>query len=265
MQGSSRLKTLLKASVTLAVLAISNIEISAAQAAPEEIQVYDDETVKPGRFGLDLHNIYVASGARTADYPGGQVANHDFRFTPEFYYGLAPGLEAGFYVLSQLDARGIYTVGGEKVRLKYVPPRPEGQPWYVGLNFEIGRVSHRYDPNPWNAEVKGIAGWKSGKWDFALNANIDWTVSGPHPAPVSLELTGKAGYEVTKGLSLGVETYNTLGDHRNFGRFDQNEQRLFAVADVDVHGWNLNLGLGRGWTKVTDGWVAKAVVGVPLS
>lgn len=255
--------TLGRVAAGLAVLAVSSA--GAARAAPEEIQVYEGDTVKAGHFGLDLHNIYVASGAAQPDYPGGQVPHHDYRFTPEFYYGLAPGLEAGFYVLSQLDQHGTYTVGGEKVRLKYIPQRPADQPWYVGLNVEIGRVSHRYDANPWNAELKGIAGWKSGKWDLAVNANVDWTVSGPHPAPTSLEIDSKVGYEVAKGLSLGLESYNALGDHRNFARLDQNPQSLYLVADVDIHGWNLNLGLGRGWTKVSDGWVAKAVIGVPLS
>ncbi len=32
---------------------------SHAAAAPEEIQVYEDDMDKPGQFGLDVHNSYV--------------------------------------------------------------------------------------------------------------------------------------------------------------------------------------------------------------
>ena len=71
-------------------------------------------------------------------------------------------------------------------------------------------------------------------------------------------------YAVTKGTSLGFETYNDIGNARNFGRFGQQEQSLYAVVDTSVHGWDLNLGIGRGLTGATDHWVAKAVIGVPF-
>jgi hypothetical protein len=69
---------------------------------------------------------------------------------------------------------------------------------------------------------------------------------------------------VTKDLSLGFETYNDIGNAHNFGRFGAQEQGLYAVADTSLHGWDLNLGIGRGLTGSTDHWVVKAVVGVPF-
>ena len=145
-------------------------------AAPEEIQVYEDDLVKPGGFGLDVHSNYVLSGDPAPDHPGGMAPEHAFRFTPEFYYGLTHELEVGLYVLSQVDRNGGVTIGGEKVRLKYIAPKlSPDQPWYWGANFEIGRVSNRYDVNPWNAELKGIAGYSRGRWKVIGNANLDWT------------------------------------------------------------------------------------------
>jgi len=36
------------------------------------------------------------------------------------------------------------------------------------------------------------------------------------------------------------------------------------VVDTAIRGWDLNLGLGRGFTGPTDHRVLKAVIGVPL-
>ena len=235
-----------------------------AASAPEEIQVYQDDSVGAGRFGLDLHNSYVVSGAQIADYSGGVAPNHQYRLTPEFYYGLTSTIELGLYVLSDRDASGRTAIGGEKVRIKYIAPRPEGRDWYWGVNLEVGRVGARYDQNPWNTELKGIWGWRRGRWDVAVNANVDAALSGRKPPPPSLEITTKVGYRTAPDLSFGVETFDTLGDRRNFGRFSQNEQAIYAVSDFKLRGFDLNLGVGRGLTAPSDHWVVKAVIGVPL-
>ena len=235
-----------------------------ACAAPEEIQVYQDDSVAAGHFGLDLHNSFVVSGARTADYAGGVAPNRQYRLTPEFYYGLTPNIELGLYVLADRDASGRTAIGGEKVRIKYIALRPEGRDWYWGINLEVGRVGARYDQNPWNTELKGIWGWRRGRWDVAVNANVDAALSGPKTTPPSLEMTTKVGYRTLPDVSVGVESYNTLGDRQNFGRFGQNAQTIYAVADLKVRGFDLNLGVGRGLTAPADHWVVKAVIGVPL-
>ena len=248
-----------------AALLLTWAAAGAAVAAPEEIQVYEDDLVRPGGFGLDLHNNYVLSGDTLPDHIGGAAPQGAYRFTPEFYYGVAPNLEAGLYILSEVERDGTTTVGGEKLRLKYIAPRGrENQPFYWGVNFEIGRVSNRYDVNPWNAELKGIAGYVRGPWNFVGNANLDWTVSGPQRQKPTLNLSTKLGYAVAKDLSLGLESYNDIGDAHNFGKLGRQQEALYAVVDTAIRGWDLNLGIGRGFTGPTDHWVLKAVVGVPL-
>jgi len=236
-----------------------------AGAAPEEIQVYENDLVRPGAFGLDLHANYVVSGDRWPDHPGGTAPAHTLRFTPEFYYGLTPNLEVGAYVLSQVERDGTTTIGGGKLRLKYIAPRAsEDQPFYWGANFEIGRVSNRYDVNPWNAELKGIAGYVRGPWKVVANANLDWTVSGPQRQKPTLNLSTKLAYALRKDFAVGLESYNDIGNVDDFGRFGRQEQALYAVVDTAIRGWDVNFGVGRGLTGSTDHWVVKAVVGVPF-
>lgn len=237
---------------------------SLARAAPEEIQVYMDEMNKPGEFGLDIHLNDVFSGSAVPEYRGAQAPLHVFRTTPEFSYGLTPNLELGAYVLTSTLANGQTTVDGQKLRLKYMPTRAADDAFFTGLNLELGRVDHRINENPWNGELKGIFGYHSTRWTFALNTNVGFKVSGPVDSPTTLDLATKIAYKTDHDYQLGIESYNELGSFGNLGHLNQLSQTLFAVIDTSVRGWDINLGLGRGLTTVSDRWILKAVVSVPF-
>lgn len=235
------------------------------QAAPEEIQVYMDELGAPGEFGLDIHTNYVATGERTRDYSGEQLALHRLRITPEFAYGLTDNLELGLYLpLATLDANGRPGADGVKLRLKYILPRKNTQHWFAGANFEIGRIAHRLDINPYNGEFKLIGGVRSGRWIAAVNANIDFTVSGPAPAPAFLEIATKVGRAVSDNLTLGFESYNGVGEFRRLGHLGSREQASYFTIDTKLRRWDLNLGIGHGYGANPDRLILKAIIGVPI-
>jgi hypothetical protein len=235
----------------------------ASHAAPEEIQVYMNEMGQPGEVGLDVHVNYVLTGATTPDYAGAQLARHALRVTPEFSYGLTRTLELGAYVLGIRDADNRYRVGGEKLRLKFIPTAPD-DPVFYGANLEVGRVDHRLDENPWNGELKGILGYKGSHWTVAVNANFDFKVSGPVSAPATLELASKLSYAVSDALQVGIEHYNDLGEVHQLDSPARQAHTTYAVLDTSVRGWDLNLGVGRGNAAASDRWVLKAIIGVPF-
>ncbi|MET3137029.1 hypothetical protein AAKU61_001381 [Undibacterium sp. GrIS 1.2] len=235
-----------------------------ANAAPEEIQVYMDEINNPHEFGLDLHNNYVISGNGTPDYSGAQPPRHVFRLTPEFSYGLTKNWELGAYILTSRDAHGGSNVDGEKLRMKYLVDKDATSPFFYGANLEVGRVNQHIDQNPWNAELKGIFGYRKDRWTLAANANIDWKISGPAPSPTSLEIDSKIAYKTDQGFDIGVESYNEIGAVRHLGQLNQQSQTIYAVIDTSIKGWDLNLGIGRGLTTVSDRWLLKAIVSVPF-
>lgn len=237
---------------------------SPAISAPEEIQVYMDELNNPGEVGLDIHNNCVLSGSPGTDYAGGQPSLHRYRLTPEFSLGLSRTFELGAYLpLATVDRHGLF-VDGVKLRLKWLAPRKSGQKWFWGLNFEIGKEGRRLDENPYNAELKGIAGLHSGRWTTAANLNFDFKVSGPAPAPATLELATKLSYALSRKTSVGIENYNGLGEVRALTHFAHSEQSAYATVDTSIGRWELNLGLGHGYGSNPDKWIAKAIVGVPL-
>jgi hypothetical protein len=236
-----------------------------ARAADEEIQVYMNDMDPAGHFGLDLHNNYVASGSAEPDAPDGQSPLHRWRLTPEWSYGLTKDVELGLYLpLATFEGSGRIQAAGIKGRIKWLAPRAEGQAWFWGLNLEVGRVNHTLDVNPWNAELKGIWGVRQGRWTFAMNANVDWTVSGPAPSPASLDIDAKLSYRVREGVDLGLESYNGFGPFKDLGHFGREDQYLYGAADLSLGKWDLNLGLGHGYGGARDGWVMKAIVGVPI-
>jgi hypothetical protein len=232
-----------------------------ALAAPEEIQVYMDELSKPGQFGVDVHNNFVMSGSNSPDYPGAQPPNHVFRVTPEFYYGITDTLEVGLYLLSTTTPGNSPNSDGEKVRLKYVAKHDEEQGSFWGANLEIGKTSLRVSAATWNAQIKGIYGYRSGRWTFAINPNFDWSLSGPTSSPVALDVDTKISYKTNAGYQLGLESYNELGPLRNLGHLNQLSQTLYGVIDTKVGKFELNAGIGRGLTTVSDRWLAKFIIG----
>jgi hypothetical protein len=250
----------------LLAIAIASLSlVGPALAADEEIQVYEDDMDKPGQFGLDLHNNYVFSGESTPDYPGEMSPVHRYRLTPEWSYGLTKEVELGLYLpLAEVDAAGHAEASGIKGRIKWIAAHPETQNWYWGLNLEVGRVSHALDINPWNAELKGIWGWRKGRWSVAMNANLDWTISRPDPATASLDIDTKIAYSLTKDFAVGVESYNGFGAFNNFGDFAGSDQALYGAVDASIGKWDLNFGVGHGYGASRDGWIAKAIISVPI-
>ncbi len=252
----------------LACLALSSMAIfvpTSASAADEEIEVYTDSLNAKHELGLDIHMNYVATGQPGIDYAGQEQSLHRFRVTPEFTYGLGHNIEVGAYVpLLTLSGDGQLRAQGAIARIKWIAPHKEGDGFFWGGNFEIGRVSSKLDENPWSAEVKGIAGVHKGPWTVAVNANINFKVEGPEPAPASLKLLGKVSYRVSPKLAIGVESYHDIGEFKSLGHLDQNDQSSFIVMDTKLGKWNLHSGVGMGYGGNRDTLILLLGIGVPL-
>src|SRR5579863_8539733 len=76
MKITSRDPSGIRHSAVLCACLVALLMSAPAQAAPEEIQVYLDDLVGTGNFGMDVHNNYVVSGSETPDYPGGETPDH---------------------------------------------------------------------------------------------------------------------------------------------------------------------------------------------
>lgn len=250
----------MKSTLTTLLALITLVNPIACLAAPEEIQVYMDDMSAPGQFGLDVHNNYVTSGSQQPAYPGALPALHQYRLTPEFYVGLTNELELGFYVLTTRAADNTSYIEGEKARIKYIAPHDATSGVFWGMNLEVGRTNLLASPVPWNAEVKGILGYRYQQWTVAINPNLDWSLSSGG-GPVTLQLDGKVAYSVTEKTRIGLETYNELGPVSSLQALNKNSKTLYLALDHDFGNMDINAGIGRGLTSESDRWVLKFIIG----
>lgn len=236
-----------------------------AHAAPEEIQVYMDELNAAGEPGLDIHVNDVLAGVPGPAFPRGEPSLDRWRITPEWSLGLGSGFEAGLYLpMATIAPDGKWRADGVKVRLKWLAPHgAEG--FYWGANYEVGYSDHYIDENPWNNEIKLIAGWRRGRWLAASNANIDFALSGAARGPATVEMDEKVGYAISKALTLGIETYNGVGPLRNIGQIRGQDQSSFLAADVHLGRWDLNAGIGKGYGGNADHLIVKFIFSVPIT
>lgn len=235
-----------------------------ARAADDEVQIYLNDINPAGKFGLDVHVNNVLSGDGTPDYPGAQSSLHRLRITPEWSWSATENLEFGAYLpLMTLDSGGHFRADGAKLRVKWLPRHPE-KGFYYGVNYEIGRVDHGLDRNPWNNEIKLIGGWEGDRWIVGGNLNFDWALSGPAKTPADVQLATRIGYKLGGKTVVGIESYNGLGTIRDFARPSRADQALFVSVDTAIGKWNLNAGIGKGYGTAKDDVIAKVIIGVPL-
>ena len=237
-----------------------------AWAAPDEIQVYTDELNLPGQSGLELHVSYVFDGETEPGYHGERPPEHVLRLTPEISFGLAPNWDWGIYIPMAWDTEGnSYDFDGMKLRLKYLRKPPDGQDgWFYGENVEVGATSYRDSPAHWGGEFRTIVGYNGGPWQVTVNPIFGFTLSESREnAGLEAEIDLKVSREFAQGWAAGIEHYGEFGmiDDLSFG--DDSSQTTYLILDWVGTRFDLNIGLGRGWTDgASDDWLIKAIVGM---
>ncbi|NJD07526.1 MAG: hypothetical protein FIA97_13655 [Methylococcaceae bacterium] len=254
MIGSSTSRRILAALLSFALA-------MAAEIAPayDEIQVYGSDINAPGQFGLEMHHNYVIDGRRRPGYPGELAPNHILAITPEFSYGVTRYFEAGLYLPFSIDVdRDISYMDGAKLRTKFLNADDPG--FFYGLNIEIGTEPRRYAEDRWNAELRPIIGGTMGNWFVAFNPNLELSLSGRSKKP-EFGPQIKLMRVLDSGLSVGVEHYTDLGTPDRIARSGQQNHTTYLVTDLTFGNIDVNIGIGHGWTGISDAWTAKVIVG----
>lgn len=252
---------------SIGALLLLSAAVPVAQAAGDEIQVYIDDINAKGERGLEVHSNYVSRGRTTQDYPGEQPPGRIFRLTPEFSFGLGDNWDWGFYVPTSVsNESGSAFMDGGKLRIKYLlDTEATKSPYFYGLNFELARSGIRVSPSKWHGELRGIIGTRQGDWLLAINPILGWPMSSSvSGSTVDLDVATKVSKEVGHGFALGVEHYSEYGPVGHIQRGSAAGQNTFAVLDYEGKGWDMNVGVGHGWTGVSDRRVFKLIFGMPL-
>ena len=248
----------------MAAAALLALASARAPAAPHEITVFDDEIEAPGGIGLDLHANH-ARGRRTPDFASEIPPHRVTRLMPEVIVGLRKDWELGLHFPMQLDASGKYHNDGLRARVKHVPARAEGDAFFAGFNVEVGYDRAHLSEDRHNFELRGILGWERGPWKAVFNPILAWVLKGQNKGtPPEFEASVKVAREVSNGWSAGIEHYAGLGRWNRFQPRREQDHMLYFALDYAGKDFGLNLGVGGGLTPVSDRFVVKAVVSLPI-
>lgn len=163
------------------------------------------------------------------------------------------------YLPAIRSGAGDWYLEGVKLRLKYLADHAETG-LYMGINFELGKVSRRTSEENWNLEARPIIGYRTDGWNFTVNPILGFAVSGSDHTP-TFEPAIKVGHKLTGKTWINIENYSDFGPVDNMRNY---VQETYIALDTVVLGHDLNIGIGRGWTKEANDWTLKAIFNIPL-
>ena len=103
-------------------------------------------------------------------------------------------------------------------------------------------------------------------WHFTVNPIFDWNLSDA-TASGTPDFVGAAKLvrKVAEGVEVGAEYYSSIGKLSNPLPWQDQDNRIYAVVDVDRKPFVFNFGVGRGITLGADKWTLKAIVTLPVN
>lgn len=230
-----------------------------------EIQVYGSKTVDKGATMLELHSNYTSDGQKQVQ-DGVLPTNHIFHETIEITHGFTRWFETGLYLFNAIGTEDRTAYVGSHIRPRVMIP--ESWKWPVGLSLstEIGYQKKEYCADDWTWEIRPIIDktWKC--FYFSFNPAFEKSLHGLNQNKgFEFAPNLKAGGNINKQVALGFEYYGSVGTIAAPDAYNQQQQQLFFVTDLDwSEDWEFNAGYGLGFTPVTDNGIFKVILGYRL-
>jgi len=227
-----------------------------------EIQVYGSETVAPWNTMVELHSNVAAEGT-THTTDGVLRTQGAFHETLEITQGWTDWFETGFYVFTSIQPDTTWEWVGDHIRPRVRAPVSWGLPVGLSLSAEIGYQQRQFSTDTWTLELRPIIDKQWGPLYVAFNPVFDKSIKGQNSNQgFGFSPAAKVSYNVTEKIALGLEYYGSLGPVKRIDPWNEQQQQLFPVIDVDLGPkWELNFGVGFGLTPSTDRLIVKMILG----
>jgi len=228
-----------------------------------EIQVYEYETVRRGRWNLETHFNHITLGTKTGD-GGAAATNRVFHLTLEMTRGITDNFELAGYLLQAQRPGGGWEYAGARVRPRVRAPERWRLPVDLSLSFEVGFPRRAYDANQVTLEIRPIIDKKLARWRLTFNPVVGRALRGPDAGEgFDFEPGAKIAYLLEKGRwHVGLEYYGSTGPLTNFRRPSEQVHLFFPGADIFFsENLMLNLGVGFGATPAGERLILKSRLG----
>jgi Putative MetA-pathway of phenol degradation len=230
-----------------------------------EIQVYGSSLVPAGRTMVELHSNFTVDG-RAGIVDSLLPTEHAFHETLEITHGFTPWAEVGFYVFTSARGGNGWSWVGDHIRPRIAVPASWHWPVGVSLSTEIGYQRRAFSTDTWTWEIRPIIDQQLGRWYWALNPALEKSIVG-ESASRGWEFSPDAAvsYDVSEQVTTALEYYGSFGPVSGFDPGPEQQHQLFGALDLNVSPqWEINLGVGRGFTASTDRLIVKTIFGYRL-
>jgi len=250
-------------------LAITFLLLTLLLAAPltraqdnYEIQVYGSDLVDPAHTMVELHSNFTIDGSKTI-LNGVYPTNHAEHETVEITHGFNDWFECGFYIFTSITEGQSWQWVGDHIRPRIAVPKKWHWPVGVSLSNEIGYQRRRYSLDTWTWEIRPIVDQKAGRWYWSLNPTLDRSFHGVSVNQgVVFSPNLKFSYDLTPKVAAGLEYYGSEGPVTGIDAISQQQHQIFPAIDLNIAPqWEINFGLGVGFTGSTDHLIAKMILG----
>ena len=244
-----------------ALLCIAALNSRALAIDFYEIQIYPAQTTPAGALQLELHSNTVTTAIGSEAHA--ELDPYQIHETLEATYGLTPHIEIGQYLCTAKLSNGNYEYSGGRTKLHFGVAAADSWPLQLGGNLELGYMRRAAQDNPLTFELRPIAQARFGKVFIVANLVFEKPFQGPgtHKG-MTFAPSGQIAYDLADWVSPALEYYGDIGALAHLPGLEK--QAHFILPALNFHflaQLELNLGVGFGMTRASNGTVLKSIVG----
>lgn len=226
-----------------------------------EIQIYGVDTTAQDHLQLELHSNTTATA--TGSQAKASIDPYQIHETLEATYGLLPWLEIGQYLCTAKLDNGEYEYAGSRSKLHFGIPMTERWPVQFGGNLELDYMRRAAEDNPLTLEVRPIARTSYGPFALIGNFAFEKPFSGPQThRGVQFAPSGELTWDAARWVTPAVEYYGDMGSLSAMPGVQGQQHFIVPAMNLNLLSQlELNLGVGVGLTRTSNGLFLKSIVG----
>ncbi len=226
-----------------------------------EIEIYDTDTAPVGHLALELHSNTTSTA--TGQLAKSQMDVHQIHETLEASYGVVRWLEVGQYFTTAKLSNGDYEYSGSRTKVHFAVPQTFEWPVQFGGNIELDYMRRAAEENPMSLELRPIAGANYEGFRLVGNFAFIKPFSGPQThRGLQFDPSGELAYELNRWVSPALEYYGDMGPIQRLPRMQEQQHFVVPALNFDfIQQLELNLGVGIGVTRASNGVFLKSIIG----
>jgi hypothetical protein len=226
-----------------------------------EIQIYPTDTTPYQALELELHSNSVTTA--TGSEAKAELRPYEIHETLEATYGLTPHIEVGQYLCTAKLDNGNYEYSGSRTKLHFGLAPTDEWPVQFGANLELDYMRRAADQNPLTLELRPIIQTHVGKFWLIANFAFEKPFQGPGThRGFALAPSGEVTYDLFHWLSPALEYYGDMGALEHLPAVQSQQHFIVPALNLPLlPRLELNLGVGIGLTRASNGTFLKSIVG----